>query len=123
MRKFLPVLGLILVPALSQAKIGESKADFEAWHTKVTDWKPEPETPAFLAHGARYENAQGDHINVWFRLGKVAGEGHPATKDEDVVRVLQESIAVPRYGACLEPTYGSNPIEQNSNSQTTPDRP
>lgn len=29
---------------------------------------------------------------AWFRLGKVAGETHAAIKDEDVVRVLEESI-------------------------------
>ena len=59
MTKFLPILSLVLfLPVPSQAKIGENKADFEARYTQVTDWKPEPGTPAVLADGAMYKDSQ-----------------------------------------------------------------
>jgi hypothetical protein len=110
MTKFFAILALALVPVLSQAKIGDKKADYEAAHGKPVKFSTIQ--TAYWSEEAREVLAKIDmhksdffpvdvqardpvmqYKGVWYGLGKVIGEWYPAaTKDETVIRALEESL-------------------------------
>jgi hypothetical protein len=103
----------LLFPTQSHAKIGETKAELEArlgqpvkfstissawfgtWiepmRAVFNDW--DLYKSDFQPAEVRAENSALGYKGVWFGLGKVIGEWYPlATKDETVIRSLEESL-------------------------------
>jgi hypothetical protein len=109
MNRFFMLLGLLLIPVLSQARIGEAKAEFEARYNKpvtletaIAKLSQNPSSdlaPAQLEKTRRlcgdihmYEDGAGSYVAAWYKLGKVVGEFHRTTGDEDVVKVLEATL-------------------------------
>jgi hypothetical protein len=124
MTKFLPILAaLILIPVLSQAKIGEKKADYEAAHGKPvkyatlvqesehTQWSVMKDWDMyesdFYPPAVQSERPVLKYVGVSYSLGKVAAEFYPgAGKDETVMRALQASLGT----SDLEERNDLNPL-------------
>jgi hypothetical protein len=120
MNKFFSLLvALTLVPLVSHAKIGETRADFEARNGKpdtletVIAKLPQQAREASLESTKElFGDVQICHagtdsmVAAWYKLGKVVGEVHPTKSEEDVIKVLQDTIGT----SDLDEYASDNPI-------------
>jgi len=91
-KRLFAILAIALIPALSQARIGETKVDLEARWGKPTRTMTMKAFLSLLGEANVYRDEQGNDVYVWFRFGKVIGEAHPADNDDDVTRIVRDSL-------------------------------
>ncbi|MBV8175225.1 MAG: hypothetical protein JO151_11770 [Verrucomicrobia bacterium] len=116
MNRFIALLAILFIPALSQAKlIGQKKADFEATHgksIKLEALAPEIPNQRYITQALPKVLGELDmyktdfwpediikqqpilgYIGVWYSLGKVAAVWYPDIgKDETIVRALEDAL-------------------------------